>query len=140
MVDTNVLIRKWILSAASITSLLGTNANGSVYCGDLPEGFDPALGPAIQIVCSGGPVPHSEILSIVDERMQIRVWAGIEQYQLARQIYGAVRDLIHGATGITPAGQNGTVIRCLEVVPGQNITDPDTGWATVLAFYQLMAR
>src|SRR4051812_19359406 len=126
------------MGASSITSLLGTNANSSIYAGDLPERFDPLLGAAIQIQTVGG-IPHSEVLPLLDERKQVRVWAGIEQYALARQIYGAVRDLIHGGQNVD-FGADGHVIRCIEVTSGQDVTDPDTGWATVLAFYQLMAR
>lgn len=138
MVDTNILLRDWLLSSTGITSLLGTNGNGSIYCGDLPEHFDPLLGPGITIHSVGG-VAHTEILSLVDERKQIRVWAGIEKYQLARQVYLAIKSLIHGQTSVD-FGADGRVVRCIEAVPGQDVTDPDTGWATVLTFYQLMAR
>lgn len=138
MVDTNSLLRDWLLSLPSVTSLLGTNANGSVYCGDLPEHFDPSLGPGIQIFTAGG-TPHPEITALVDDRKQIKVWADVEQYQLARQVYGAIRDQIHGASGVDRAAK-GYVVRCIEVTSGQDITDPDNGWATVVSFYQLMAR
>lgn len=138
MVDTNTLLREWLLSSSSITSLLGTNAAGSIYCGDLPEGVDPALGAAIQIQTAGG-TPHNEVLPMLDDRKQIRIWANVGQYKLARQIYGAVRDLIHGGQSVD-FGADGHVIRCIEVTSGQDVTDPDTGWATVLAFFQLMAR
>jgi hypothetical protein len=138
MIDTNLLLRDWLLSSSSITSLLGTNANGSIYCGDLPEKVDPSLGAVIQIQGVGG-TPHTEVLPMADDRKQIRIWANVGQYKLARQIYGAVRDLIHGGQNVD-FGADGHVIRCIEVTSGQDVTDPDTGWATVLAFYQLMAR
>jgi hypothetical protein len=140
VVDTGVLVRNWLLGQSVITSLLGTNAGSSVYAApDLPKNFDPSLGPGIQVHVTGGPPAHPEILTIVDHRIQVRVWAGVDEYDAARNVYSLVRDLMHGACGVD-LGANGFVIRCLEVTPGQDITDPDTGWATVLGFYQLMAR
>ena len=138
MVDANVLVREWLLAQTSVTSLIGTgNINGGVYCGDVPEHFDPTLGPCIQIQRQGGS-SHSEIPAVIDARMHIRVWAGVEQYLSASQLYSAVRDVMHGAEMVQLA--DGFVIRCIETVPGQDVTDPDTGWATVFGFFQLMAR
>jgi len=37
VVDVNLLVRELLLGTSAVTSLLGTNANGSIYCGyDLP--------------------------------------------------------------------------------------------------------
>ena len=138
MVDSNKLLRTWLLSVTAVTSLLGTNTGNSIYAGDLPENFDPSLGPAIQIQGDGG-IPHTEILPLVDDRMKVRVWADKGKYLLARQVYGAMRDALHGAVNLDFAA-NGHVVRCIEVTSGQDVTDPDTGWVTVLAFYQLLAR
>lgn len=140
MIDTNVALRQWLLTFTSITSLLGTNANNSIYGGDLPEHFDPALGAGIQIFTAGGS-SDSEIVVLVRERKQIRVWAGTEQYDVARAIYGAIHDAIHGQSMVVlGAPANGTIVTCNEVSSGQDITDPDTGWATVVAFYEIRAH
>jgi hypothetical protein len=139
-VDTGILVRAWLLGQSSITSLLGTNQGGSIYAApDLPKNFDPSLGAGIQIFTAGGPPPHSEIPTIVDEKIQVKIWANVEQYTLAKTVYLAVQTVMRGACGVD-LNPNGFVIRCLELTPGQEITDPDTGWATVLAFYLLMAR
>jgi hypothetical protein len=138
MVDTNTLLRFWLLSAASITSLLGTNINGSIYCGDIPDTFDPTLGLAIEISGAGGS-SHPEINTITDDRKMVRIWAGANEFLKARVLYNAVNSLIHTATNVD-LQTKGYMMRCIEVTSGMDITDPDSGWATVVAFYKLMAR
>ena len=114
MVDANLLVREFLLSQSEVTALLGTNLNGSIYCGyDLPEHFDPTLGPAIQVYRIGGHT-HTEIKALVDARMNVRVWAGPEQALLASEVYGAINDVLHGLCGAGVA--DGTIVRALEVV------------------------
>ncbi len=138
MVDANLVVREFLLSQAEVTALLGTNANGSIYCGyDLPEHFDPTLGPAIQIFRVGGH-SHPEIMGLVDARMCVRVWAAVEKALLGSQVYGAINDVLHGLCGFTVA--DGTIVRALEVTGPLEMTDPNTGWIAVYAFYQVMAR
>lgn len=138
MVDANLLVREYLLSQPEVTSLLGTNANGSIYCGyDLPEHFDPRLGPAIQIYRSGGYSP-SEITVLVKARVQVRVWADVEKFALAAKVYAAINDVLHGATQQTVA--DGTIISAEESMAPQEFTDPDTAWVAVFAFYSILAR
>jgi hypothetical protein len=138
MVDTNILIRNWLLASTAITSLLGTNANSSVYCGpDLPEHFDPSLGPAIQIVGSGG-IPQTDFQSFVDDIKTVKVWADVENYIEARAVYCAIQDLLNGATNQS-FGMLGLVTRCMEVTAPQDSSDPDTGWACCHGRYQILA-
>lgn len=140
MIDTNIALRQWLLTFPAVTSLLGSNANNSIYAGDLPEHYDPANGPAIQIFTSGG-ASDSEVTVLVRERKHVRVWAGTEQYDVARAVYGAIRDSIHGQSNIVlGAPANGTIVTCNEVTSGQDVTDPDLGWATVVAFYEIRAH
>ena len=138
MVDVAVLLREHLLNQAEVTALLGTNLNGSIYCAaDLPEHFDPKLGPAIQIVRSGG-TSHTEITVMVNARVQVRVWADVEKYQLASDLYGAINDTLHGVTGIALA--DGVILSALEATGPQEMTDPDTGWVAVNSFYAVIAR
>lgn len=138
MIDANELLRAWILSSGAVTTLVGTgNANEGVYCGDLPEKFDPKLGPGVQIRREGG-LGSSEIPGLIDARMRVRVWADVEEYDVASQVYGAIYDLIHGSTDLT--NDFGTVVRCIEITSPQDLTDPDTGWSTVIGFFSLMAH
>lgn len=138
MVDANLLLREYLLGQSEVTALLGTNINGSIYCGfDMPEHFDPALGPAIQLFRVGGR-SHSEITVLADARIHIRVWAAVENAFLASKVYGAINDVLHGLCGYTVA--DGTIVRALEVTGPLEMTDPETGWVGVYAFYQVMVR
>ena len=138
MVDVAVLVREHLLNQQAVVALLGTNANGSVYAScDLPEHFDPKLGPAIQIFRSGG-ISDPEIPMLVRARVQIRVWADQEKYQVAADVYGAINDTLHGATDIVL--QEGTIMSALEATGPQEITDPETAWVSVNSFYAVMAR
>jgi hypothetical protein len=138
LVDVAVLLREHLLNQAEVTTLLGANLNGSIYCSaDLPEHFDPKLGPAIQIVRSGG-TSHGEITVLVNARVQVRVWADVEKYQLASDVYGAINDTLHGVTGVALA--DGVILSALEATGPQEMTDPETGWVAVNSFYAVMAR
>lgn len=139
MIDAAVVVREYLLGQTAVTSLLGTNANGSIYAAyDLPEHFDAdKLGPGIQIFRAGGK-SHSEITVLVDARVQIRAWAGAEQYSAASDLYGAINDVLHGLCGFTVA--DGTIVRALEVNGPIEMTDPDTSWVSMYAFYMVMVR
>lgn len=138
MIDTILLMRQWLLTCSTLIALLSDrDGTKSIYCGDLPEGVDPAQGPAIQLYIRGGTV-HNDA-PIVTASIQIRVWAGKNQGLLARRVYGVLHDNIHGKNNIA-VGSYGTVMACLCEVLGQDVTDPDTSWATVASFYELQAR
>jgi hypothetical protein len=138
VVDAGVLVREYLLGQANVTALLGTNANGSIYVAyDLPEHFTPTLGPAIQIFRAGGH-SHDEIMSLLDARLTIRAWTDVEQYTAASMLYGAICDSLHGLCGYTVT--DGTIVRALEADGPFEMTDPDTGWVAMYAFYQVMAR
>jgi len=138
VVDANVLVGEYLAAQPSVTSLLGTNAGGSIYYGyDLPEHFDPNLGPAIQLFRAGGEA-HPEITVLIDARLQVRVWAAVEDAQLAAQLYSAIFDVLHGLC--QQSLPDGFIMRALEVTGPQEMTDPDTGWVAVFAFYKVMAR
>lgn len=138
MIDASVLVREYLLGQPAVTSLLGTNANGSIYCAfDLPEHFDPTLGPGIQIFRAGGH-SHTEITALVDARVQVRVWADTEKYSAAADVYAAINDVLHGLCDTTV--EDGTIVRSLEANGPSEFTDPDTGWVAVYAFYSILAR
>jgi hypothetical protein len=138
VIDAGVLVREYLLAQATVTALLGTNANGSIYVAyDVPEHFDPKLGPAIQIFRSGGH-SHAEITPLVDARLTVRAWADVELYTTAADLYGAINDVLHGLCGYNVT--DGTIVRSLEVTGPLEMTDPETGWVSVYAFYQVMVR
>src|SRR5437879_217081 len=138
MVDVAVLGREFLLTQPAVIAVLGTNRDGSIYAADdLPEHYDPKLGAAIELSRSGGISPL-EIPQIVNGRLQLRVWADQEKYQLASDVYGAVRDSLHGANNI--ALDEGYLLSAYEVTGPQEMTDPETGWVSANAFYLIMAR
>jgi hypothetical protein len=137
VVDVAVLVREYLLAQAAVTDLLGTNKNNSIYAAyDLPEGFDPKRGAAIQLFRAGGK-SHPEILSLVNARLEVRTWADVEDYVLASQLYSAIHDVLHGLTNATVA--DGTIKSALEVTAPQEMTDPETGWVNMFAFYSVLA-
>lgn len=139
MVDTNDLVRQWLLGTSSVTSLLsGSNPNGSIYATpDLPQHVDIKAGPAIQIFNMDGKF-DGEIAPLLDDRKCIKVWADVGKNRLAKQIYGAIFDLMHGATMID-FGSDGRIIRAWFSSGPQEVTDPDDGFITVIGFVQVMA-
>lgn len=170
MIDPNKLLRMWLLTP-QITLIDGAvidnpvipaleNAPAAtplpteqrVIAGHLQEGYDArptGNGPAIVVrvggsgVTSGG-TAHPEI-PIIDPRMQVIVWAGINEYEQARIIDGAIFDWLQGgnALDITDPSSGdpvGHILISLNQVLGQDINDPPTGWATVVSFWHLKLR
>lgn len=133
MVDTNVLVRQYLLQNSTLLALLGPYQ----VMGHLPEKFNPLSGPIVVVNTEGGNA-HPEI-PIQTQRVKIRVWAGVDGYQIARQVYGVVHDWLHGQNDLD-FGDFGTILASIETVTGQDITDPDSGWATVLAYYDVTVR
>lgn len=137
MVDVNLLVRKFLLAQSSITALLGTNANGSIYASsEIPEHADAVLGPFIQIFRSGGK-SYEEILPMIAARVQVRAWADIGKKQIVANVYGAIFDALHGASVTLPEG---VIMSALEVTGPQEMIDPDTKWVAINSFYTVMAR
>lgn len=144
MVDVAVLVRKFLLAQDAVTLALQNggsingNANGAIYAAaDLPEHFDPTLGPGIQLARSGG-IPEAEILPLVTARLLVKIWDDQEQYQRASDLYGAVRDALHGSTNVEL--DEGMMLSALAASEPQEMSDPVTGWVCVYAFYSVMAR
>lgn len=136
MTDINKIVRAWLLQSGSG---IATQLNGArVYGGNLPEGFTPADGGGIVLSVDGGQ-GHSEIAAIQKVRVVVRCWRGPDEYDKARADYRAVYDWIHAKNNIS-FGADGTILSSVEAVTGQDVVDPDTGWATVVAFYQITAR
>lgn len=140
MVNPEILLRKWLLTFSSVTSLLGVQTgqivnSGGIFAGDLPEQFDPTLGPGIQIEGLDGR-PHSEIQPWIRPRLIIKVWTQPNTQTLAWQVFRAVFDAINGAN-MVDRGMDGRVLTCLAENTGQAGGDPDTGWVTVTGVFVL---
>lgn len=140
MVDPLYIVRQWLLADSAVTDLLGTQTgqvatSGGIYAGDLPENFDPTLGPGIQINADGGE-GDPEILPLIDARITVRVWARPNDNANAHQVYRSCYDLMHGANMVS-FGDSGMIISSLAASLPQDGSDPDTGWATVTGFFSI---
>ena len=138
MVDPFYLVRSAIIATSTITNLLGIQAGqlapgDGVYTGDLPEDFNPELGPGIQVL-SGGGLGDSEITAQVDARVMIKVWARPNDQTAARNVFRAVYDLLANLT-MKDFGSEGRILTCVPQDTGQDISDPPTGWACVLGIF-----
>lgn len=149
MADANILVQNFLLQDSALVALLGGQ---NIFSGDLPEKYNPELGaagaqnvwpdlgtngPAIT-VCTEGGAAHPEIPMAAD-RVKVRVWCGINQFPVARRIYNELQKFLHGPC-MVDLGSDGFILSSLEVVRGQDLTDPDTGWATVISFFRITAR
>jgi hypothetical protein len=144
MVDIAVLVREFLLTQPDVTAALqpggspNGNANNAIYAGaDLPEHFNPQQGPCIQLVRSGGISPP-EIPPMVVSRLMVRVWADQEQYQVMSDVYGAIQGVLAGTCNVEV--DEGMMLSALETMGPQEMSDPDTAWVCLYAFYTILAR
>jgi hypothetical protein len=135
VVDVNaMLITLFNANANPVrTALTNPNTFGQM----LPEGFDVRGGAKAVVIGTRGGDAHPEIKGWVTERVQITAWALISLD--ARKVYGAVYDYLHGLQALD-CGGNGFLVTALEVVSGQDVVDPDTGWATCVGFFNVTVR
>ena len=139
MIDPNLAVLTWLQSSTDLVALVGTN----IYSPVLPEGFSADAAPAPNaatravVVRKRGGTSQSEVITVLDPSFAIECWA-LEAPD-ATQIYGVIRDLMHGATSID-LGVAGFVILAQEEVPGQDFTDPETHWSMVFAYYHVKLR
>ena len=119
-----------LLSAnGDVTSLVGSN----IYGGILPEGYHPHdSGPAIVVTVKGGitdtetPIQHASV--------QVTCWDDVNGFVRAHTVYEAVFACLHGVNNIN-FGANGRLLSVLEEAIGQDVVDPDMGWAEVIAAF-----
>lgn len=139
MIDPNLAILTWLQSSEALVALVGTN----IYSPVLPEGFSANAAPAPNsatravVVRKRGGTSQSEVITVIDPSFTIECWA-LEAPD-ATQIYGVIRDMMHGATSID-LGDAGFVILSQEEVPGQDFADPETHWSMVFAYYHVKLR
>lgn len=137
MDPNQLLVELLTLDDAANTVLDALDDEARVYGVALPPQFDIADGNAIVVSVKGG-MAHAEIDGLCTYHMQVRVWAGERAFKEARTLYGVVQAWLHGKTKIVLT--SGTIVSCLEVAAGQDVTDPDTGWATVVSVFELLIR
>lgn len=137
MVDSALLVKMRLLQDPDLLAMLGRY---TVRRGDLPAKFNPILGPCVTTALHTG-YPHPEVTAIRFDIVRVRVWAAINQYELAWRIAGEIsRWLTPNMVDVNPYG---FIISSIEQRSSE-VTDPgpgdSTGWATVNSFYEIDAR
>jgi hypothetical protein len=163
MIDTNLLVRKWLLTSElgiegqtvenQVPIVLASHFTAGavppndtpnrVYGGHLVPGFDPQFGPGLVVrvgsgasAGTGGGSSRSEV-PIREPRVYLTSWADKNQFDIARELYGAAYDWMQRRNNID-LGEFGFIFSCLEQVEGQDIDDPHTGFATVMGIWKVM--
>lgn len=130
--DANALLRRWISEGLNTQRVSATVL--PEYEKETGDGFRPEDGPWIVISIRGG-TAHAERVWI-EPSMQVRIWAGVNEPDIARARYLQIFDLLDGVNN-RDFDTDGYVIGCYEQQQGQDITDQDTGYATVNSFFAL---
>jgi hypothetical protein len=118
----------------------------AIFAGQLPEKYDPrqtgnGMAVVVRVGGSGlttGGVAHPE-MPIIDPRMEVIVWAGINEFETARSVDRAIFDWIHGKASLD-FGDIGFVLTSLNQVLGQDIPDAKTGLSMIVSWYHLTLR
>ena len=141
LVDTNIVIRTYLLTSSAITdpliNLIGGIANPRLYQGRLPENVTL---PAISYFTRGGYANRFR-RSAVSPSVQFDCWD--DDPIDARILYRALYDALHsiGNADITIGGTTYYIIEAREEVQGQDLVDVDIpGFFRVLTFYQVTIR
>lgn len=134
IVDTNSIIRAYLIKQTALTALL-TNPDGSfrIHCPRLPEN---ATLPAISFFTRGGTsTPY--IPGIVNPSVQFDCWA--DNPIDAREVYNKLYDALQGIQDPT-AGTPG-ILSAIEEVQGVDLVDveiPD--YFRVMTFFSILVR
>jgi hypothetical protein len=132
--DATLLAINHLLGDADLLTLLGGE---NVFGPNLPEKFDPTVQPGITVATEGGS-NHPEV-PLGAARVKVHVWAGINQAVLARQIDSQIVRRLHRQNQVD-LSPDGFIVISQQTVMGQDMTDPDEGYATVLSYYEITTR
>lgn len=140
MVDTNRLIRTYLLESSALTdpliALIGGD-NPRLYCPRLPE---KATLPAVSFFTRGGSA-DAEVPSIFSPSVQFDCWANnpIDARELYRALYDALQGL--DSADITIDDTLYYITKAREEVHGQDLVDVDIpNYFRVLAFYSITIK
>ena len=137
LVDTNTLIRNYLLTSSILTDPLIALLGSRLYCPRLPE---KATLPAISYFTRGG-VADAEVPSIFSPSVQFDCWASNSID--AREVYRALYDALAGldSEAITIAGTLYYIMKAREEVQGQDLVDTEIpNYFRVLTFYSITIR
>lgn len=123
MIDAGDALRMYLLAQATLTSVVGDRLWVERF--EPPPGYKPAQGPGICFRSRGGPgVDYSG--RILAMSWQIKVY-GVNEVA-ANSAYRALVDVLHDA-------ESATILGAQLEIPGQTLTETDTGWPYVLCFF-----
>ncbi len=133
--DTNRIIRDYLLTSTSLTTLLATIT--SIYCPRLEEN---AALPAVSFFTRGG-INNPHIPGMLEPSVQFDCWANnpIE----ARTIYRALYDNLQGIQGkvVTVGPPTEIIWSAIEEVQGQDLVDVEIpNYFRVLTFFRFMIK
>lgn len=138
MIDTNQIIRTYLLANAGIIALFAPDAP-RIYCPRAPEN---ALLPNITFFTRGG-ISTPYIPDLLSPSVQFDCWAESSATEsgniIARRVYRALYDALQGIQDTT-VGAN-KILSAIEEVQGMDLVDIDIpGRFRVLTFFQIMLR
>ncbi len=132
MVDSNIVIRDWLIAQTGITDLV---SNRIYAANPLPENVTL---PAISFFTRGG-TSMAEVPTIVMPSVQFNCWANdpIE----SRKIYRALYDELNGLNNaeVTIDGTNYYILYSREEVQGQDIQDEGGQYTDIPGFWNTMS-
>ncbi len=137
LVDTNTLIRTYLVTAAELTNPLIALISDRLYCPRLPEN---ATLPAISFFTRGG-ISEPYYPKICSPSVQFDCWADnpIDARGIYRALYDAIAGLV--SVAITIAGTNYYIMKIREEVYGQDLVDIDIpNYFRVMAFYSVTIK
>ena len=137
LVDTNRLIRTYLLTASVLNNPLIALIGSRLYCPRLPEN---ATLPAISFFTRGGKA-DAEVPNIFSPSVQFDCWD--DNPIDARKVYRALYDALQGLDNadVTIDGTTYYITKAREEVHGQDLVDVDIpGYFRVVTFYSITIR
>lgn len=143
LVDTNTLLRTYLLTSCVLTDPLIALIGDRLYCPRLPQN---ATLPAISYFTRGGSA-DAETPNRFSPSVQFDCWAkdtpAVKGFLIARQVYRALYDALQGldSVGVTIDGTLYYIMKAREEAYGQDLVDIDIpGYYRVLTFYSITIR
>ena len=130
MIDTDAAVRELLAESPTMRAVVSSR----IYCPYLPKGFDPNEAAGISYSCRGG--MGEKYVPLVRPSYQFKCWG--RDLEEARAVYGYLREYLDGLQGVTLTRSE--LVIANEQVYGQDFVDPQTGWHSILAFYELVFR
>jgi len=136
LVDSNRLIRTYLLTSCTLTDPLIALIGDKIFCPRLPEG---TTLPAISFFTRGGSadpdVPKYTLPSV-----QFDCWA--DNPQEAREVYRALYDALGGLVSVPVTLDliEYYIMKAREEVHGQDLVDEIPGYFRVMSFYSITIR